>query len=495
MTRIEFDDQGVRIPTIALPPFGADDNLPSTVLTFTENVDFPVEQYRALGFTHAEVWCVGAAGGRGGDGTTGFTYMSERVERPVPQEIWNLQLELAAIEDYYWQLQQRFNDPSLPPAEYNRAYGVVSNAPPYWNNYPWTSPPQIGQYVQQAYGAGQGVGYWPVGLVLTAAQVYEYTHPAHTMSFTTYRYALLYPSAEGLGGGGGGGGMHQVFAVLDDLPDTVPIVVGKAGADSPYAQTKFPYPWTPVPPPYVKSTNVNPYGIRREDINAYLYDYLVTYPLPHTTFDTNPTKGEDGGTSSFGEVGQASGGLGGGPGMIWDGGKFIPQGYGGAGGIGGRLAAGGGAAGSVAEGVNGSDGIWRPETGIGAGGGGGKGGRASEYTGGSGAYGYNPRIEIPHLATAGGQGSYSFADTSVYGQRQFRGPWTYMRPVVGNQVYSNGTYSGTGQVTYVPTTEAASLITPGGGGGARPMKNLKVGSRTPGYSPNGVVVIRLSQIN
>lgn len=37
-------------------------------------------------------------------------------------------------------------------------------------------------------------------------------------------------------------------------------------------------------------------------------------------------------------------------------------------------------------------------------------------------------------------------------------------------------------------------IVPGGGGGARPMPLIKHGSHAPGYSPEGVVVLRIFKV-
>lgn len=265
----------------------------------------------------------------------------------------------------------------------------------------------------------------------------------------------------------------MAFGMLSDLPDLVAVVVGKGGADAGIAQVKQLGSWTPLPPPYTRSTYYDPYFTRRDEINEWLWYYTHSYPEP-TTFAGNPQPGQAGGTSSFGDVANASGGEGGGPGMIWDGAKFVRKGNGGNGGAGERIAPGGGGLGSTTVGVNGSDGIWRPETGIGEGGGGGKAAGETPppgggyVIGGGGGY-YGTPTPPPPLPSAGGRGSYSYADTSVYGQRQFRQLWEY-------------------STTYNPVYVA------GGGGGARPGKNLKHGSRAVGFSPDGVVVLRLSQI-
>jgi hypothetical protein len=75
------------------------------------------------------------------------------------------------------------------------------------------------------------------------------------------------------------------------------------------------------------------------------------------------------------------------------------------------------------------------------------------------------------LASSGGRGSYSFADTTVFGERGLR--------VTDPRANSHG-------------TERA--VVPGGGGGARANRQLPFGSHAVGYSPHGVVVIRLTRI-
>lgn len=448
MSRIEFDGQGTPIPKYALPPFGAESDLPTTVLTFTANTNFSVSDYVSLGFTHYEVWCVGGAGGRGGDSTDQILWADTSVRRPVPLSVWNLHLELVRITDYF------------TASEWDHIYSFGPN-PAMPNN----------------------------GL-MTMVQYEEYINPTHLLTFRVFSPVELAPDMKGMGGGGGGGGFQKVSGVLADLPGVVPIVVGKGGIDAGYGQVKQNGTWTPdiFGDPTLSlfttrsTTAAYPLG-RQNELYNYFDNYLNSYPTPHRSF-SNPQKGQDGGASTFaGTVCQASGGIGGDPGMRWNGTSFVPDGDGGAGGIGGSSTAGGGASGSSAEGVNGSDGIWYPDTGIGSGGGGGKGGRAS-----TGGYYTSQGIWIPlvqHLATAGGQGSYSFGDTTVYGQRQFRQPWSYLKPL---------TVPGSGVYTYQSVIDTANLIVPGGGGGARPLPTLKYGGHVSGYSPDGIVVIRLAKI-
>lgn len=447
MPQIEFDGLGTPIPTIALPPFGSDGNLPPTTLTFYVDDEFAVSQYRDLGFTHYEAWCVGGAGGRGGDVSNDLMYIIQVERRAVPGDVWALRLELVRLYDY-------------------QLTGV-------WDMmHPLGVPGPRGDYIG------------------TMVENEEYQNPGHLLTFNTYKQILLYPTAQAMGGAGGGGGFQKSSGLLADLDDLVSIKVGQAGGDQPYGQTTVNGIWVPLMDlPYTDPAS-QPYpGSRIAEINNYFSTYLNVYPGAHSSYFP-PLAGGDGGYSSFGEVCKASGGKGGHPGKVWNGSAFVINGEGGAGGIGNSIVAGGGGAGSTAEGINGEDGSWHPETGIGAGGGGGKGGLPSTFDGP-----YDPRFPTPpviqHLATAGGQGSYSFGDTSVYGARQFRQPWTYLKPVPGYYT-SGGPTDGT--VTYVSTTVSTALVVPGGGGGARPNGSLKAGSKATGYSPNGVVLLRLTRI-
>jgi len=70
------------------------------------------------------------------------------------------------------------------------------------------------------------------------------------------------------------------------------------------------------------------------------------------------------------------------------------------------------------------------------------------------------------IATPGGNGSFDFADTSVYGPRQLR--------------------SGDDQ--------SGQLIVPGSGGGSRPRGTKHYGGRGPNATPNGIVIVRLLKI-
>lgn len=74
--RVGFEGEGDPIPLEALP--GASDlgELPTQTLLLTEADGFKAEDYVNLGYTHYEVICIGAAGGRGGDERAGNLFSS-----------------------------------------------------------------------------------------------------------------------------------------------------------------------------------------------------------------------------------------------------------------------------------------------------------------------------------------------------------------------------------------------------------------------------------
>lgn len=78
MTRIEFGGLGVPIPTEGLPDGVVDETL-SPLLFELENGLFVPTDFIGLGYTHYEVMCVGAAGGRGGMASFGGSYGDKRV--------------------------------------------------------------------------------------------------------------------------------------------------------------------------------------------------------------------------------------------------------------------------------------------------------------------------------------------------------------------------------------------------------------------------------
>ena len=312
-----------------------------------------------------------------------------------------------------------------------------------------------------------------------------------------------YESEHSYGGAGGGGGLHRVAGALTDIPDSCLVVVGKAGAKGRNGNTEF-----------VKAPRIDP----RTGLTyvPYIWDPNPAY--------ISSLPGGDGGASTFGgTICQASGGKGGKP-TPWKRsysgdptpeyafGFQTPGGDGGQGGSGGRTVAGGGGDGAWSEWIiapfpgnptlvdylgsdrhDAIDGTW--DGAIGKGGGGGRGGcYYSQWyimysvSSTSLMHSATPQIDDPPghggyssdgfiLASSGAQGSFSYADTSVYGVRESR---STPPPPPG---YISGPQFGIGK-----------LIVPGSGGGARLNRLSGYGSTAPGFNPNGVVFIRLTKI-
>lgn len=82
-------------------------------------------------------------------------------------------------------------------------------------------------------------------------------------------------------------------------------------------------------------------------------------------------------------------------------------------------------------------------------------------------------------AENGEHGNFSYVDVAKYGTRGYKAG--LIIPTLG---------SGIGV-----SSIGSKLVLPGGGGGARPLPTYKRGSNSPGYSPNGIVLIRLVRIN
>ena len=486
--RVYLNGEGDPIPIQALPDSLPVSDRPPLAFMLDGSEPFPVEEYRLLGYTNFEVICIGAAGGRGGDSKGQVLFDVEKTTMSVPQNIWDLVLERAMLEDYIqqnldynssynnnpnWYTQTAYEHQQygrwptgfMPPPVLDRVY---TGGDTEWHGaYPYNLPddhtaPRWGDIVQEFQVQGldpftkiPGFNeHWD----FTYKQMFEWLHPTHQRTFTVIKNVRLGGGVGALGGAGGGGGRHVVGGLLADLPAVVPVVVGQVGADAEPGQViqegliapeltdpKFSavdWPWFRwLAPDYYSTAQKRVY-----EINNLLIDYTVTYPEPHPSFP-NPQAGGDGGASSFGDICKASGGKGGIPSFGWPGGVKTFLGYGGAGGLGNRLASGGGGAGSTASGIPGADGPWDLATGIGGGGGGGLSGSSSPL----------------RAASNGGRGSYSFADPTKYGPRQQK----------------SGLFGGGG---------GGALLIPG-----TPAQYY--GSRALGSNPNGAVYLRLTKVD
>jgi hypothetical protein len=309
------------------------------------------------------------------------------------------------------------------------------------------------------------------------------------------------------GGAGGGGGLHRVAGLLEDLPDSCPVVVGQAGEDG------------------EDFTTLLPRELVNVDGSGDVIFPVTTDPNPDYV---DPPSGTDGGASSFnGTTCRASGGKRGEPpvaeefhdwytvihdayadpanaGILFGAPMYwttppdynyetihrVMGGLGGEGGCGDQTTPGGGGAGASHhwDGIYNSHGTWGFETmgtrvienaakgswdgSIGKGGGGGLG--CVRHVAYESGHMVPPVFPLyVQLAAKGADGSFSFGNPSVFGP---------------------------GQPGKLPTPSPigwtdTNPILPGSGGGAKAHKTLKYGSRAPGFNPNGCVFIRLYKIS
>lgn len=94
-----------------------------------------------------------------------------------------------------------------------------------------------------------------------------------------------------------------------------------------------------------------------------------------------------------------------------------------------------------------------------------------------------PRPELQ--ATGGGQGSFSYADTKVYGPRQPRQPYYNVQ-----RTYDTAT----GLILSELIIPTSVFVIPGSGGGAKAPGKRYYGSRATGFKPQGLVLLRLMKL-
>jgi hypothetical protein len=346
MSRFQLGGQGSPIPNIALPDPNLSSDLPVQSLELVDGVPFDKADWVALGYTHYEVWCIGGAGGLGA--MPGYpVFPTIFTTEAMPADVWAA--SMAAQAAYDAQLQ--------PPWDFDAVDWRFSYIEPGNPNYP--------------VGGVPGVDYgWPH----SHRQWIEHNNPGHLGNVTTFLTPFTAESGGAFGGGGGGGGLHVMSGELADLPNSVPVTVGKAGVNADPGQIMVNGAYiSPMPPPG--------YG----GVLGWANRYAGT---PNPTF-LPPGLGEDGETSSFGNICRASGGKGGHPSVVWAGGLLVVDGAGGEGGAGDRDTPGGGGLGST-SGSNGMDGSWDGT--IGKGGGGGRGGTYTPPSAGAGFGGALPGV-------------------------------------------------------------------------------------------------------
>lgn len=422
--RIGLSGQGDPIPT---DPFSTDDDGDALSFYLNDGDSWEPGPLIADGRTQFQVWCVGASGGYGGPIDGGVVWAQSLATDTMDTDMWDNHVHL--FEYYY-------NHLGLSPVK----------------SIPGNSSATLRQWLQ-------------------------YHNPTHSFNRKTWWRSYLKAYLNRGPGAPGGGGLQVVTGDLIDLPESVAVVVGSAGADAPVGQTEVNGLWTPVLGVIDLTTwTDSPFDAQGE--HALVEGWPnSSYPLalaaynelkdwgnifPETVSFPVPEVGEDGGPSSFGDICSASGGKGGAPAEVWSGSAFVVDSSGGDGGVGDSVVAGGGGAGSESTTENGADGTFASEIGQGGG-----GGHSSNF----------------HDGTDGGKGSYSSSALGIFGER---GVKDYLAVP-----YPNAFDPDTGEPTHYLSPRSTKKIWPGAGGGVRVHGDGKYGSRAEGYDPDGAVFIRV----
>lgn len=333
MTHFELGGYEGPIPSIALPDPKLSAEMPIQSLVLADGATFEKADWVDLGYTHYEVWCVGAAGGQGA--STGEIHdLNTQEQVPMPDWMWE-------DEVMFW--------------VNNWAGQGITSFPVYEFS---TVPGHTGEVVVRYISAHE-----------QATLDLEHFNPDHLTSVNHHHDPFVVETNPAvLGGGGGGGGLHIVSGELADLPDSVSVTVGSEGTQAPPAQIESPEPYDP----YVQSDT--PQGYYLSNPHEWeKFQFWHKFPaVEDRTLLLPGESGGDGGYSAFGDICLASGGKGGGPAIVWVNNVRMFASHGGQGGSGGRIEAGGGAEGSTSNNLSGKDGTWDGT--IGTGGGGGRGG-------------------------------------------------------------------------------------------------------------------------
>lgn len=557
MTRFQFGGYGTPIPESA--DVGALDphihpDLPVQSFVLVDGDVFRKVDWASLGYTNYEVWCVGGAGGQGGNASRKY-YWQEDVtpetidpanplasfsSNPMPADVFTAWKEMLLYTP--WTGYQGITGYNYPGAWTTEAQYRAH----YFQDSVWHVPapgeklPPVGSREYEDYRLFGGwniyTSYYTfdqyANFVASHADWlyngWEYWKAHQSLPHVGFRrymgLPMLINDGSAIGGAGGGGGVQVVSGLLEDLPDAIPVSVGQGGTPGLLGHIASNGPFTPATS-MLPVLGQDPQRENAELINPQLWEatyrgWTDNYPLPHPTF-VGPGSGQDGGPSSFGDICMASGGKGGSPATTWIAGKLHFAGQGGEGGKGGTLVAGGGGAGGYTEVYGqsgqaeltapraGKDGTWDGHIGTGGGGGAG-GGSEKDYkylyvlADGStknvrplyGQYSTWPYI-LSRDASGGGKGAYSKLDTSVYGEAGF------IEPLDTPTVYGGAITHGAliGGVPYYPVQDTPTpmrSIFPAPGGGARVNRKYRVGSwrskHDSNWSPDGLVLLRLIRV-
>lgn len=541
MSEFQFGGFGLPIPESAdvdsLDPH-IHPNLPVQTIVLVDGEPFRKADWAHLGYTNYEVWCVGGAGGQGGDAARKLYWPRTHNREVMPPSVftaWKEGLLYTSWPGYQGITGYNYPGAWTTEAAWRAHYYLDS----YWHTYvPGERLPPVGSSEYEDYRLFGGWNIYTTYFTFDQRANYYSSLQSAYLGWADWKAAgqpaphlgwrqtfgtpLLLDDGAAIGGAGGGGGVHKVVGLLSDLPDEVSVMVGSAGLDAQPGHMLSNGAYTPSIANegflYDGEGGVllgSHSSFNHPELYEATYrDWANVYNLPHPTFYP-PAAGQDGGASSFGDICKASGGKGGGPSVIWVAGQLHFHAHGGDGGKGGTLVAGGGGSGSTLEasGVDlwplpGKDGTW--DGAIGTGGGGGRGG--SSYQ--SYKYMYSladgSTINVENLPSVGfqiihnrngsngGLGAWSRADTSVYTEGGPRESMTHQTVYGGSLAHS-----ASGMPSYSIDQIAEPIVPfldmfPGAGGGARVNRKYYVGSyrskMDARYSPHGFVLIRLSKV-
>lgn len=353
MSRFELGGYEGPIPNIALPDPKLSPDMPVQSLVLPDGTNFEKSDWVGLGYTHYEVWCVGAAGGMGAEVGDISNEMVTNEQVPMPDWLWEKTIE--------GEIENIVNVVHHTGETYT--YETLTSFPVYeYSTVPGHTGEVVVRYITPRQKAIENLERW---------------NPNHLTQVThhhdPYVISNNYPST---GGGGGGGGLHVISGALADLPDSVPVTVGVAGADALPGQILSPDPYDVYAYVSDPSRYLADYYYWNQDPRLrdefYFENKWPSVGDPARPLFLPGQSGDDGGYSAFGDICMASGGKGGGPAIVWVANKRMFAAHGGEGGVGGRTQVGGGAAGSTDSAKDGKDGNWNGT--VGQGGGGGRGG-------------------------------------------------------------------------------------------------------------------------
>jgi hypothetical protein len=118
VSRLELGGYEGPIPNIALPDPNLSADLPIQSLVLEDGVPFEKTDWVALGYTHYEVWCIGAAGGQGASaGDTQILDLNSPTQERIPDDLW-AKMKAKFVSEAHTSVYVVDNNTYLTSAEY-----------------------------------------------------------------------------------------------------------------------------------------------------------------------------------------------------------------------------------------------------------------------------------------------------------------------------------------------------------------------------------------